>query len=263
MSLPKFSVMGVVNLTSDSFSDGGLFYKTEDALKQIDHLIEMGSHYIDLGAESTRPGASPVSLEEEWAKLDAVLSILEKRDLGSVKISIDTKKPEIMRRLLDHKIDMINHVAEETLSDDLLESIAKRGLAYVAMHIYKSPANMQDLPLDEEDALSETYKFFKSYHKRLMAAGFEKESVYFDPGIGFGKTDRANLSLINEVKNFSKDYNIAIGVSRKSMLGRTLGIQVPAERDAPSKTLEIALSFLGAKIIRTHNVEALRPFFLF
>jgi dihydropteroate synthase len=263
MSLPKFSIMGVLNLTTDSFSDGGLFCKVEDALKQVDHLIEMGAHYIDLGAESTRPKALSVSVEEEWARLEPVLSEIEKRNLSSVKISVDTKKAEIMRRLLDHNIHMINHVVEETLSDDLLEAIAKRGVEYMAMHIYKKPKNMQDNPLDEEEALMEVYTFFESYQKRLLASGFKRESIYFDPGIGFGKTDRANLSLMNEVKNFSKDYQIAIGVSRKSFLGRTLGITSPVERDLPSKTLEIALTFLGAKIIRTHNIEALRPFCFF
>ena len=263
MSLPKFSIMGVLNLTPDSFSDGGLFCKTEDALKQVDHLIEMGAHYIDLGAESTRPQAISVSVEEEWARLESVLFELEKRNLSSVKISVDTKKAEIMRRLLDHNIHMINHVVEETLSDDLLEAIVKRGMEYMAMHIYKKPKNMQDTPLDEEEALMDVYTFFESYQKRLLSAGFKRESIYFDPGIGFGKTDRANLSLMNEVKNFSKDYQIAIGVSRKSFLGRTLGITSPAERDLPSKTLEIALTFLGAKIIRTHNIEALRPFCFF
>jgi len=263
MSLPQFSIMGVVNLTPDSFSDGGFFNKTKDALNQIDHLTEMGAHYIDLGAESTRPQALSVSVEDEWARLEPVLFELGKRNLGSVKISVDTKKTEIMRRLLDHNIHMINHVVDDAIPDTLLEAMAKRGFEYMAMHIYKKPKNMQDTPLDEKEALVEVYNFFYEYEKKILAAGFKKESIYFDPGIGFGKTDRANLSLINEVKKFSQHYQIGIGVSRKSFLGRALGISAPLERDLPSKTLEIALTFLGAKIIRTHNVEALRPFCFF
>lgn len=260
MTLPQFKIMAAVNLTTDSFSDGGLYYESKKALKHIEELIECGADYIDLGAESTRPGAHSVSLEDEWKKLDTILTVLEKRDLGSVKISIDTRKPEIMRRLLDRNIHMINHVTDDMLSSELLNAMANRGLDYIAMHIYKNPENMQKNPLGEEEALKEVHSFFKNYQKKLLACGFKKEAIWFDPGIGFGKTDRANFSLMNEIKNFSKDYNIAIGISRKSFMGRTLGIKNPMERDKPSKLLEVALSFLGAKIIRTHNVRDLSTF---
>ena len=257
MTLPHFKIMGVVNLTQDSFSDGGLFYKTSSALKQVEGLIESGADYIDLGAESTRPGAVSVSQEEEWKKLDEILSLLEKRDLGHVQISIDTRKPELMKRLLDRGIHMINHVADEMLDVDLLRGMAERNLAYMAMHIYKSPENMQAKPLGEEASLEAVSLFFENYFSKLQSCGFEKEKIYFDPGIGFGKTDQANYSLMNEVKNYSKEYNIGIGISRKSFMGRTLGLKKPMDRDKPSKILELSLSFLGAKIIRTHNVKDL------
>lgn len=259
MSLPHFNVMGVVNLTRDSFSDGGLFYKPSEALKQIDELIEYEADYIDLGAESTKPGAKEVPLEEEWQKLDSILSILETRDLGAVKISIDTRKPELMKRLLDRGIHMINHVADGMLSEDLLTQMAKRNLCYMAMHMYKQPESMQKTPLDEEEALQVVSTFFREYSKKLERCGFSKEKIWFDPGIGFGKTDRANLSLMNEVKEYAKDYNVGIGISRKSFIGRTFGIQEPRERDKPSKAFEVCLSFLGARLIRTHDVRGLAP----
>lgn len=257
MPLPSFEIMGIVNLTVDSFSDGGRFYKPDCALKHIKSLIEDGANYIDLGAESTRPGAKKIPLEEEWAKLKDILVLLDKRNLGDIKISVDTRKPEIIRRLLDYKVDLINHIAEKELSETILKALAQRKISYLAMHIHKEPESMQQKPLDEKRALQEVSYFFSNLHKKLIQCGFSKEQIWFDPGIGFGKTDQANLSLLNEVKNFSKDYNMLLGISRKSFLGRLLNINEPLDRDKPSKILELALSFLGAKIIRTHDVRNL------
>jgi len=252
-----FKIMGIVNLTEDSFSDGGLYFKSRNALKRIEKLQKEGADIIDLGAESTRPGAKKIPLEEEWSRLKTILDFLEKKNSKSIKISIDTRKPEIARRVIDYDIKMINHIAEEPFEDNLLKKLAEKNISYLGMHIYKNPETMQNQPLSSKESLLSVEYFFQKSSERLTNLGFKAESIWLDPGIGFGKSIEANLLLMKQVREYSKKYNILMGISRKSWIEKIFKIKNPLEREPVSKITELMLTFLGAQMIRTHDVGAL------
>lgn len=264
--LERLKIMGVLNITPDSFSDGGEYLSLQKAVKKIKGLVACGAHYIDLGAESTRPGSKPINHETEWDRLEPVLNELLKLDLKTTEISLDSKNPEtLIKACGTGAISMINDVSgvqdPKTLKECLDASKAKgKELSYCAMHMHLTPESMQTAPLKGEQALSEVETFFHSAHQQLVDAGFCPKSIFMDPGIGFGKDDAANLLLIAEASNWSKRFNLLYGVSRKSFLGRLLDISTPKERDPASKSLEFSLATMGVSIIRTHDVEGLMKF---
>ncbi len=249
--------MGVLNITPDSFSDGAQYLEPIQAVKKAESLAEDGADYIDIGAESTRPGARPICESEEWSRLEPVLKILAKTDLGSVKLSIDTTKSAIMIRALDLGVSVINDVGG-VRSFETLKKLASYKPEYIAMHAYKTPRTMQVQPQNVKKALSSVSSFFKKAYENLKSAGFSHKNIWLDPGIGFGKTDAANLNLLSAVKNFSNSYQMVVGTSRKSWLGRFLGINEPIKRDQSSKMIELGLVFLGCRLIRTHEVKTLK-----
>lgn len=255
MSEPSALIMGIVNVTPDSFSDGGRFFTSDLALGRIDKLLKEGADIIDLGAESTRPDAAPVPLEEEWRRLKPILEAL---DHQPISISVDTYKPEIMRRLLDHRVEIINDVqGAQQVDDDFLSQWAKAGRTYLPMHMYKDPKSMQTKPLSLEECKPIIQTFYQATQARLVSLGFPLDKIWLDPGIGFGKNDQANLYLIRDAMQRAAETPIALGISRKSFIGRLLDIESPQERDAPSKMLELAFLFAGVKAVRTHNVKHL------
>jgi dihydropteroate synthase len=162
-----------------------------------------------------------------------------------------------MLRLLDWGIAGINDIAGGAPKETLKKLSVSPSLNYIAMHMIGEPADMQLSPLDGDEAVLNVSSFFKTTYQNLLDAGFNPKQIFLDPGIGFGKTDRANLLLIDQVRNWAKTYQIAIGVSRKSFMGRILGISGPAQRDPPSKMVEMGLALAGASIIRTHSIKAL------
>jgi len=248
-------IMGVLNLTPDSFSDGGQFIGSRDAATHAQQLIDDGADIVDLGAESTRPGSKVISEAEEWRRLGPVL--LEVLNMG-VLVSVDTYKPGIMRRAVDAGAQYINDVrGGALLRDDELTVLAKTGISYVAMHGSPGFETMQIAPLDAERAVQAVDTFFAGAHARLLNAGFAPSRIWLDPGIGFGKNDRANLALLRLSMQRASAYNLTLGVSRKSFIGRLLGIESPRERDQPAKMLELGLMLGGVKMIRTHDVKAL------
>ena len=255
--LPVFRIMGIVNCTPDSFSDGGLFTTPRQAIRHGLSLARQGADIIDIGAESTRPGAADIQQEDEWGRLEPVLSQLLKELPSHISVSIDTRKPGLMIRAADMGVRYINNVAGLAGSSVLKRLSTFPGLRYIAMHMHRQPANMQTAPLIGAAAVSEVSDFFRQAADKLAEAGFKPGHCYFDPGIGFGKDDQANLMLMGHTPAFSKDYNMVLGVSRKSWLGRCLELPEPQTRDAPSKIAEIALAFAGASIIRTHDVRSL------
>lgn len=257
IQFPSFKIMGIVNVTPDSFSDGGLYLRADLAYKKILNFIDKGVDIVDIGAESTRPGAKEVSEQEEWDRLLPILDLLKNQDSLLQKISIDTKKEEIMIKAASYGVKYINHVCTKPLSPQTVEVLKNHKVSYIAMHIINQPENMQVKPFSVEKSLKSLFGFFSNYKKYLLELGFAEQCLFFDPGIGFGKTDRANWFVLNYLEHFKEDYSLVVGVSRKSFLGRFLGIKNPRERDDPSKVMEILLSFTGAKIIRTHEVEKL------
>ena len=248
--------MGIINITPDSFSDGGKYLDSEAAFAQSINLIEQGADIIDLGSESTRPGADPVPLEIEWKRLEPVLRKLS-NTFPSIKLSIDTQKPEIILRALKYNIHMVNNTSGLTDRTTLEVLGKKTNVHYLAMHTNGTSRSMQKNPLTRQRALDEVSHFFKSSFRTLVNSGFAKERIWMDPGIGFGKTDAANVALMAATSTFASDYNVACGISRKSIFGRQLDITSPEERDHVSKVTEFALVLAGAKLIRTHNIHQL------
>ena len=250
-------IMGVINLTPDSFSDGGEWSNPGAAIARMEQLLADGADLIDLGAESTRPGACSINEDEEWSRLAPVLKLLARHSLLP-GISIDTRKPTLMLRAAEYGATWYNDVGGQATHRDLQIFADYPHSQYIAMHMPMNPAIMQDNPLSSTAALTSVLKFFDERMNVATAAGFSADRIWLDPGIGFGKTDAANLRLIAEIANWSKTRQIAVGISRKSFIGRTLNISSPRDRDPPSKMLELGLAMQGAKLIRTHDVKRLR-----
>jgi dihydropteroate synthase len=249
--------MGIVNVTPDSFSDGGLAFDPGAAEARADRLWADGADWLDVGAESTRPGAAPVDEGEEWRRLEPVLKRLAGKSRGP-RVSVDTRKPAVMRRAADLGVGMINDVSGLADPATLTALARYPGLAYAAMHMHGTPETMQKTPLPAARARATVERFFADATAALAGAGFPPERIWLDPGIGFGKTDAANVQLIAAVGELARGRQLLVGVSRKSLLGRVLGIQEPDARDAPTKTLELGLAIAGAGMLRTHDVRRLR-----
>jgi len=246
-------VMGVVNVTPDSFSDGGDFYETETAVARALKLVAEGAEILDIGGESTRPGAQPVSEAEE---LSRVLPVIEKlfRQI-KVPISIDTAKPGVARAALAAGASIVNDVGAAAHTDDLAmwKLVAETRAGYLVMHAQGSPATMQENPA-YRNVVTEVGDFFSERLGLMLNAGVPMEQVILDVGIGFGKTPEHNLSLLAGLKTFARWHRpLAIGVSRKSFIGQLLGVDVQNRLPASLACAILAVGD-GANIIRTHDV---------
>ncbi len=250
--------MAVLNLTPDSFSDGGRFLEPSAALAHAKSLLQDGADVLDLGAESTRPGSTPVSLSEERNRLLPVLAILRDQ-LPRAILSVDTRKPELMLEAAAAGAHIVNDV-EARRDPHLLRQLLAMNpeLQYVAMHMHGTPETMQKNPLAGAAAVGAVAAFFAEEHARLVAAGFAPERIWLDPGVGFGKDDAGNAHLLRATARFAQQYNVAVGISRKGFLGRALDLPTPRERDTASKTLEFGLACAGARMLRTHEPKRLR-----
>ena len=245
-----FTIMGIVNVTPDSFSDGGKYLTVNAALDHAQLQIENGAEIIDIGAESSRPGATPISIEEEWRRLEPVIKGLQ--NLG-IPFSVDSYKPAIIDRLLDFSITMINDI--RALSDRrLLTRIAERGLSYLTMHMTGTPQTMQQQPLTKDTVMTTLLNFFHQRLALLSQCGFTEEQLWIDPGFGFGKSDEALVKICSQLQQFADIANLAVGVSRKSWFGRSFSITNPTDRDHVSSMMALALVWQGARLIRTHDV---------
>ncbi len=252
----RVRIMGILNVTPDSFSDGGRYLDPGLAVEQAQRLLDDGASMVDVGAESTRPGSSPVTADEEWRRLEPVLVRLAAAGLTQ-QISVDTSKPDLMLRAAGMGVGYINDVTGTAPPAILTQLAATPDLVYLAMHAHGCPDTMQQLPLAGKQAVQAVTTFFALAYDRLIQAGFTPERIWLDPGIGFGKTDSGNVQLMAAFPAWRPRYNIAIGVSRKSLIGRVLSLPDPITRDTPSKMLEFGLALLGAGIIRTHAVKTL------
>lgn len=249
------TIMGVVNVTPDSFSDGGQWVDPELAWSRGVELAEAGADVIDLGAESSRPGASEVPLDKEWARLEPVLELFRKRN-PNIAVSVDTYKPEIMLMAAELGAQVINDI-KGGADESTLKLLAQKGVTYLAMHMHRSPLSMQQSPLSANDALDVVADFYDETYHKLKRCGFSEDKILLDPGIGFGKSDAANFQLIAQAMQKSSQYPILLGISRKSFIGRALDLPDPLTRDLPSKMMEMTLILSGIKAIRTHEVKAL------
>ncbi len=244
-------VMGVVNITPDSFSDGGQFFHTENAVKHAFSLIEDGADILDLGAESTRPGALPVSVEEELARLLPVLTVI--RQQTQIPISIDTSQPQVMQACLEAGASMINDVRALQLPGATSVAQVFPNVPVCLMHMQGNPETMQNRPA-YLSVVDDVIDFLDS---RIEQTAIEPSRIVLDPGFGFGKTLEQNIELFKAIPRLVRlGYPILVGVSRKSMIGQITGQQQPLNRQAGSVAAAVEAVRLGAKIIRVHDVRA-------
>lgn len=243
-------VMGILNATPDSFSDGGKFRTAQDAIAQAELMIANGVDLIDIGGESTRPGAQPVELQEE---LDRVLPVIEALKDCGVPLSIDTYKAETMRQALRAGVDCVNDIwalRQEGAVDAVLES---SNCGIVLMHMQRDPQTMQFNP-EYHDVIAQVMQFLKERAELLKTKGVEGNRIAIDPGFGFGKSLEHNLTMLSNFKQFSQlGYAVLAGISRKSMLGKLTGKDTH-ERLAPSVAAAIMAADRGARIVRVHDV---------
>ncbi len=250
----KGLIMGILNVTPDSFSDGGRFEEIVHAIQHAREMIAQGAAIIDIGGESTRPGAEAVSTEEEGRR---VLPVIEKlRDLGSAALlSIDTSKAEIARQACAVGANIVNDVTALRGDPAMADTVAATGAGLVLMHMQGKPRTMQQRP-EYDDVLAEVQDFFAERLEVAETAGISPLRVVLDPGIGFGKSLEHNLTLLRSLNQLSvADRPILLGVSRKSFFGKLLDADL-SERFAPTvATTALARSF-GVRIHRVHDVKA-------
>ncbi len=244
-------VMGILNVTPDSFSDGGAHNTLIEAVKHANLMINAGATIIDVGGESTRPGALDVSVDEELSRVVPVVEALARR--FEVWISVDTSKPEVIREIARVGAHLINDIRSLT-EPGALEAAAETGLPVCLMHMQGDPKTMQDAP-KYDDVITDVTRFFIDNIARCEQAGIAKEKLLLDPGFGFGKNLSHNYALLARLSEFHQfDLPLLVGMSRKSMIGQLLNVG-PSERLSGSLACAVIAAMQGAHIIRVHDVK--------
>jgi dihydropteroate synthase len=252
-TLDRPLIMGVVNVTPDSFSDGGQFYGARAAVEHARRLVDEGVDILDVGGESTRPGASPVDAEEELRRIRPVLEAMAD---GSIAVSVDTSKPEVMRAAIDAGAAMINDIYA-LRQPSALETVAASDVGVCVMHMQGEPRTMQDDPV-YGDVVAEVKAFLDARVAACTAAGIGRDRIVIDPGFGFGKKAVHNLELIRGIPTLAASgLPVLAGLSRKSVLGRITGRMV-GDRIHSSVAAALVAVARGARIVRVHDVAATR-----
>ena len=241
--------MGIVNVTSDSFSDGGRFFDTDKAIAAAHQLVAEGADIIDIGAESTRPGSSPVPEDLEWRRLEPVLQALAPL---AFPVSVDTRHPSVMRRAIAAGASVINDV-EGFGAPAAIDAVAGSDVGLVAMHMKGEPRTMQDAPY-YDDVVAEVHDFLAARRDRLETAGVARERISLDPGFGFGKSLAHNVTLLAGLERLGElGCAVLVGMSRKSMVGKLTRLPVD-QRLGSSIAAALAAVSRGAHIVRVHDV---------
>lgn len=244
-------VMGILNVTPDSFSDGGHFFSPAAALRQAEAMIADGADMLDLGAESTRPGAAPVSVQEELDRLGPVLEGLQG---CPVPLSLDSSKPEVMREAIRLGVRLVNDVRALRLPL-ALEAVREGGVAVCLMHMRGEPRTMQDLA-HYDNVVAEVEAFLLDRAQACMAAGIPAHAIAIDPGFGFAKDFGHNRALFQALPLLAAHgFPVLVGLSRKRMIGQLTGAALPADRDAGSLAAHVMALERGARIVRVHAVR--------
>ena len=253
LRLDRPQVMGIVNVTPDSFSDGGAHDTTDAAVAHALRLVEEGADVLDIGGESTRPGAAEVEVEEELRRVVPVIERLAAQ--VAVPISIDTSKPEVMRAAVEAGAGMINDVYG-LRREGALDAAAALGVPVVLMHMQGEPRSMQAAP-QYDDVVGEVHRFLAERIFAAEMAGIPKQRIVVDPGFGFGKDTAHNLQLLAQFERFAElGVPVLAGLSRKRSIGELTGRDVPADRVAGSVAAHLIAAQRGAAIVRVHDVAA-------
>jgi dihydropteroate synthase len=247
-------LMGVLNVTPDSFSDGGLFDRPESALAQARHLIASGADILDIGGQSTRPGATEVPLDEERDRVVPIIQAL-RRDRGcNLPISVDTNRSQVAKAAIEAGADLVNDVSGGTADPEMLSVVSELKVPFVLMHMRGTPQTMQQLT-DYGDLIGEISALFARQIASAIAAGIPRHQIILDPGIGFAKTYDHNLTLLRELCAFrSFGLPLLVGPSRKSFIGRILERSDPKQRVWGTAATCCAAIAAGADIIRVHDI---------
>ena len=255
LELTRPLIMGIVNVTPDSFSDGGQFSNAQQAIDHAATLVAQGADILDIGGESTRPGAVPVSVEQE---LDRVMPVLEGVIKLNVPVSIDTRRPAVMREAIAAGVDILNDV-NGFRDEEAFHLASESPCGLCIMHMQGEPQTMQREPY-YNDVVAEVLGFLLAQRDRFCAAGVQAQRLLIDPGFGFGKTFDHNLSLLRAVGQFARSHPTLVGVSRKSLIGSLLAQGSgqappgPAQRVAGSVAAALWAASQGAQVLRVHDV---------
>jgi dihydropteroate synthase len=246
-------IVGVLNVTPDSFSDGGEYSSIDKAVTHALQMVAEGAQIIDIGGESTRPGAEPITVEQEAGR---VLSVIEKlREESKVLISVDTSKAAVANVALNAGASIINDVTGGRGDAEMMPLIGRRGAALIIMHMQGTPQTMQIAPR-YVDVVSEVADFFRQQYACALECGIDAMAIAFDPGIGFGKTLEHNLELLGNLERLRPDDRpLLVGASRKSFLGKLIGSSSMSDRLAPTVAVTALLRSRGAEIFRVHDVK--------
>lgn len=252
LNSPHTLVMGILNLTPDSFYDGGRYADPDAALKQARRMVDEGADIIDIGGESTRPGSDPVPLDEE---LRRVVPIVRKVKEGlKTLVSIDTYKSEVARRALDAGADIVNDISGVRFDPDMPGLLKSRGCPVVVMHMKGTPKDMQQNP-HYDDVVGEVREYFDERVDALCGLGIDRSRVILDPGIGFGKRVEDNLALMARLEDLRVDgLPLLVGASRKSVIGAVLDLPLEERLEGTLALTALAVA-KGVKIIRVHDVK--------
>uniref|UniRef100_A0A7V3ZZE4 Dihydropteroate synthase n=1 Tax=candidate division WOR-3 bacterium TaxID=2052148 RepID=A0A7V3ZZE4_UNCW3 len=245
-------IMGILNVTPDSFYDGGKYNLTDSALKRAEEILREGADIIDIGGESSRPGADPVTLQEE---LDRVIPVIEKLKGFPIPISIDTYKSQVAEEACKNGASIINDISGLTQDERMVEVAKKYGTYIIIMHMKGTPKNMQINPT-YTNVIEEIKEFLQRQANYAMKRGISRDRIIIDPGIGFGKNLEHNLEILKKIDEFKKmGFPLLVGHSRKSMVGILLGNVPPDERLYGTLGISAYLIFKGVNIIRVHDVK--------
>ena len=252
---PATLIMGILNVTPDSFSDGGMYYNATQAIEFALQMEEEGADIIDVGGESTRPGAKTVELQKEC---DRILPVIEGiRTKSDILISIDTYKSEVARKSIATGAGMVNDISGMTFDPNMVDVIKDSGLPVVIMHIKGTPKNMQKNPY-YEDLMQELTEYFEERKKFARAKGILDQQIILDPGIGFGKRLQDNFQLLRELKKIvDMGFPVLIGPSKKSFIGLTLDLPIDQRLEGTAAAVTTGI-LKGARIVRVHDVKEMK-----
>lgn len=246
-------IQAIINVTPDSFSDGGLFTSAAEAVDHALRLIDEGADILDIGGESTRPGSVPVPIDVEYERVIPVIEGI-RRVNSTIPISIDTMKSIIARAAIDAGATMINDVTAGRYDEAMFRTAAETGVPLILMHMLGEPKTMQEAP-QYADVVAEVTTFLRERTETARASGVR--TIYVDPGIGFGKTLDHNLALLRDLDRCADIAPVVLGISRKRFIGALTGIDVAADRDVPTALLHALLWTKKVEIVRVHNVKML------
>ncbi|MDY7022221.1 MAG: dihydropteroate synthase [Cyanobacteriota bacterium] len=250
-------IMGVLNVTPDSFSDGGQFNTLESALNQAQQMVKAGVDIIDIGGQSTRPGAEQISLEEELNRVIPVVELLRSQsdEVASIPLSIDTTRAIVAEKAIAAGADLINDISGGTFEPEILSVVAKLGVPIIVMHIRGTPKTMQQLT-DYQDLMAEISRFFQAQVQASESVGIKPSQIILDPGIGFAKTYEQNLEIFRQLPKLrSLGFPLLVGPSRKSFIGHILGESDPQKRVWGTAAACVAAIAGTGDILRVHDVK--------